>query len=60
MSYSDDDDLQNTIMDLVNHTVVTYTNSPRVPSFEFLYVGRARIGFKSRQARKNPVRNFIR
>ncbi len=56
----DDEDLQNAVMDFVNHPVIADTNPPGVAAFEFFHVGRARVGLQSGQSRQNPVRNFIR
>ena len=34
----DDDDLQNAVMDFINHPVVADANPPRVTAFEFLHI----------------------
>src|SRR6266436_4690291 len=49
VSDGDDEDLQNAVMDFVNHPVITDANPPRVAAFEFFHVRRARVGFQSGQ-----------
>lgn len=56
----DDEDLQNAVMDFVNHPVIADANPPRVAAFEFFHVLRARVGFQSGQPRQNPPGDFIR
>ena len=51
MPNGDHNDLQNPVMDFVYHTIIADTNSPRIPSFEFLNIGWARIGFQGSASR---------